>query len=293
VQATHGVRRLRMLSLAMALTIGVTACSASTDQAQPATNAPSSTLRGTTTELATTTSTAASPSTVSTTTPTPTTTTTTTTATTTAAPAATTTEPAEIPERSIAVPAAAAPSIDGIIKSGEWDSAAAVTMSNGDTAYWQHSDETLYVALDGDDIGAVNLVLATGEELWILHSSAALGSSLFVPGDETWEQVHGYSWCCRSAYDDTARLGLLEDEGWQANIGFTGDIGVVEYQVAIPWGFARAAIVYHAEDRDSAYWPDDLGSADAEHITSNMWMDPELDPGSWMMLIPEQESGSD
>ena len=175
---------------------------------------------------------------------------------------------------------------------GEWEKAATVTMSNGDSAYWQFTDSTLYVAIDADHIGAVNLVLATASELWILHSSAALGSQLFTPGNGAWEQVHGYTWCCRSPTNDSARSALLEEEGWQANIGFTGDVGVVEYQVALPWGYAQAALVYHTEDRDSAYWPDDLRSEDAEHIVSNRWNDPDLDPGSWTMLVPEREPGS-
>jgi hypothetical protein len=165
-------------------------------------------------------------------------------------------------------------------------------MSNGDSVHWQHADAILYVALDGDDIGAVNLVLASPTELWILHSSAALGSQRFAPGSGVWEQVHGYSWCCRSAGNDSAREALFADEGWQANIGFTGDVGVVEFQVAIPWGFAQAALIYHTEDSDPAFWPADLEGQDAEHITANMWTDEELDPGSWIMLVPEQESGS-
>ena len=144
---------------------------------------------------------------------------------------------------------------------------------------------TLYVALDGKEVGAVNLVIATVDELWILHSSAALGSSLYLPGESAWEQSHGYTWCCRSAHDDTARLGLLAEEGWQANIGYTGNVGVVEYQVAIPWGYATAALAYHTETV-SAYWPTDIPPDAATHITANQWTDPAFDPGQWWMLVP-------
>lgn len=242
----------------------------------------------TTTTLTATTAPTAPPTTsISTTTTRPEpTTTTTTTSTTTTTLAASTTAPSSIPDRSIVVPQAEPASIDGVISPGEWDQAAPVTLSNGDIAYWQHEGATLYVALDGSELGAVNLVIATDEELWVLHSSAALGSLLFVPGDSAWQQSHGYTWCCRSANDDTARLELLENEGWQANIGYTGDVGVVEYHVEIPWEFAAVALIYHTEDRDPVYWPTDLEPEAVDQITNNRWSDPALDPHEWWMIVP-------
>ena len=62
-------------------------------------------------------------------------------------------------------------------------------------------------------MGAVNLVISTVDETWILHSSAAPGSGLYVH-DEIWELSHGFDWCCRSATDDSGRLQLLDEEGW-------------------------------------------------------------------------------
>lgn len=269
MQETRTIRRCRVLSLTLVVLV-LAACSEADDGVVSTTAAAP----------ATTTTTVVTSSTTS-----PTTTATTTTTTTTA-PAPTTTEPAVISERSVTVPAAAAPVIDGVINPGEWDGATTVAMSNDDTVYWQHTDASLYVAIDGEKLGAVNLVLATADDLWVLHSSAALGSLLHAPGDGAWEQVHGYTWCCRSATDDTARNRLFDDEGWQANIGYTGDVGVVEYQVALPWGFATAALVYHTEDGDSAYWPTDLEAGAVEQITTNMWTDPALDTTAWWMLVP-------
>lgn len=264
------------LFLTMVFGVSLVAGCSSEATTTTATSPPSTTTAAPVAET-TTTSTTLAPTTTS-----PPTTTTTTTTT----PPPTTTQPDEIPERSLLVPPGPAPTIDGVIADGEWTDATTASLSNGDQAYWQRDEATLYVALDGTELGAVNLVIATPGELWILHSSAALGSSLYVPGESAWEQSHGYSWCCRSATDDTARLGLFDDEGWQANIGFTGDVGVVEYQVAIPWGYSMAAIVYHTEDRDSAYWPADLSTDAAAHITENRWTDPTLDPADWWMLVP-------
>ncbi|MEN8113268.1 MAG: hypothetical protein ABFS21_02675, partial [Actinomycetota bacterium] len=230
----------------------------------------------------------------STTAPTTTVATTTTEAAATTTEASTTSEPTTttamaLPEpndRTVLMPAGEAPAIDGIIEVGEWDNAATVTMSNDDLLHWMRSDGTLYVALDSGDVGAVNVVIARAGELWILHSSAALGSSLWVTSDSGWEQSHGYSWCCRSSTDDAARLGLLENEGWQANIGFTGDDGVVEYQIEIPWAGAHVAVVLHTEDNDPAYWPTDLPDEARDVITENRWSDPTLDVEDWWLILP-------
>jgi len=129
--------------------------------------------------------------------------------------------------RTLPVPESVAPAIDGAIGDGEWDKATVTTMTDGSSLLWMRHGRTLYVAVDGSTIGAVNLTLAIDDDIWILHSSAALGSARYQRGGPDWTLAHGFSWCCRNATDSTARLALLEQEGWQANIGFTGDEGVV------------------------------------------------------------------
>jgi len=164
------------------------------------------------------------------------------------------------PGRIIEVPSGEAPTINGILATGEWDGATSTLMTDGSPLQWMFTGETLYVPVDGGAVGAVNLAIATGDEIWILHSSAALGSALYVQEGSAWTLSHGFSWCCRSATDDTDRRNLMDEEGWQANIGFTGDVGVVEYQVALPWIEGHAAVSYQTETGDPSYWPTDLTS---------------------------------
>ena len=153
------------------------------------------------------------------------------------------------------------------MEGGEWDGAASTAMTDGSQLHWMHSGETLYVALEGGDLGAVNLAIETGGEVWVLHSSAALGSALYTREQSSWSLTHEFSWCCRSTTDDTGRRALLDEEGWQANIGFAGDIGVVEYEVVLPWVGSSVAVSYQTESGDPAYWPTDLsGSAEAALI---------------------------
>lgn len=220
--------------------VAVAACS----EAEPQESSmPSSTTLGTTTMPAPASTTAP----VTTSPPTTPTTTTTTTA-------------AAADPEVIMIPAVRTPTIDGVLEPSEWEGAVTFPMSDGAAVGLMHHDETLYVAVEGDDIGAVNVVMATDDEIWILHSSAALGSALYEPGSGEWELTHGFNWCCRDRTDESRRQALLEEEGWQANIGFTGDPGIVEYQIAIPWDGVSIAISSIRDEDDTGFWPADLSA---------------------------------
>jgi hypothetical protein len=200
-----------------------------------------------------------------------------------------TTTTAAPPGRILEVPSGEAPMIDGIIGTGEWDSATSTIMTDGSPVHWMFTDETLYVALDGGAVGAVNLAIATGDEIWILHSSAALGSALYVHEGSTWTLSHAFNWCCRSTTDDTDRRNLLDEESWQANIGFTGDVGVVEYEVAVPWVGGLVAVSYQTEASDPAYWPADL-SGEAEADLIGPWPEAEeFNLDEWYLLEATNE----
>ncbi|MEA3511047.1 MAG: hypothetical protein U9R51_06380 [Actinomycetota bacterium] len=145
-------------------------------------------------------------------------------------------------------------------------------MSDDSVLHWMHNGSVLYMALDGGAVGAVNLVISTGDETWVLHSSAALGSALYLPSGGTWELSHGFDWCCRSNTDDSGRLLLLEEEGWKANIGFTGDEGIVEYEVTLPWDGALVAVSYLTNAGTPAFWPADLSPGAREQLVGP-WSD--------------------
>ncbi|MEN8113668.1 MAG: hypothetical protein ABFS21_04720 [Actinomycetota bacterium] len=203
---------------------------------------------------------------------------------TTAAPTTSTTA-APAPARSLAVPAHAPPAIDGILDAGEWDGSATVTMTDGSALHWMHDQDVLFVALESDAVGAVNLVLATEDEVWILHSSAALGSALYLRGPEVWELSHGFAWCCRSATDDSPRMQLLEEEGWQANIGFSGDDGIVEYEVTLPWDGALVAVSYLTDAETSAFWPADLSSGARDQLVGPPPPERDYNLDEWFTLV--------
>ncbi|MEA2023751.1 MAG: hypothetical protein U9N79_05590 [Actinomycetota bacterium] len=205
--------------------------------------------------------------------------------TTTAAPSPSTTLASDT-ERTLEVPTHAAPVIDGILDAGEWDGSTTLRMSDNSLLRWMHADTTLYVSLESDAVGAVNLVIALANETWVLHSSAALGSARYLPGDGIWDLSHGFDWCCRSATDDAARLRLLDDEGWQANIGFTGDDGIVEYQVTLPWNGAAVAVSYLTDSETSAFWPADLSSEARKQLVGSPPPERTFNLDEWYTLVP-------
>jgi len=199
--------------------------------------------------------TTAVPETTTTTTAAPPTTTTTTT--TTAPPTTTTTKP-PAEEIVVAVPSAPPPTIDGTVEETEWAGAASATMSDGTTVLLMRDDDVLHAAIVGNEVGGVNVIIATADQVSILHSSAALGSAAYEANGSTWDLVHGFDWCCRDAADAAASDELFAAEGWKANIGYAGDRGVVEYRIAIPWREARFAVSSIRDDADKGFWPAEL-----------------------------------
>jgi hypothetical protein len=186
----------------------------------------------------------------------------------------------------VVVPQGEAPAIDGVIEPEEWAEAAAVEMSDGATAYFLDNDETLYVGVAGRTRRAVNVVIASGANVSILHSSAALGSALYARSGSAWELVHGFDWCCRRLADESEREALFADEGWYANIGYTGDPGVVEYAIAIPWQDASLAISSVRSESYQGFWPANMSSEAQDQLVGVPPQEREYNLDEWGTITP-------
>jgi hypothetical protein len=190
------------------------------------------------------------------------------TSTTTQPPATATTIPATTTTMSTSGPnllapevtGAAAPVIDGTIGDDEWTGATAVTMDDGMQLRFLQSGGYVYVGIAAAEIGAANLLVAAGDVVRVLHSSAALGSARYEPDFGVWALTKDFDWCCRDVADVESRADLLAREGWQANIGYAGTSGHVEYQVLIEDG-SPVALSYVLRDGTVAVWPADLDEA--------------------------------
>ena len=186
----------------------------------------------------------------------------------------------------LAAPRAEPPIIDGVMEAEEWSAAAAVLMSDGATAHFMYRDEILYLGVTGETIGAVNVVIAGDDQVSILHSSAALGSAEYARSGSVWELVHGFDWCCRRGSDPSAREALFDEEGWDANIGYDGDPGVVEYAVAVPWHNAPLAISSIRDDGERGFWPADLPAESQDQLVGVPPQEREYDTQDWGRIAP-------
>ena len=252
-------------ALLLALAFLVAACGSS-DSPSASTAPPTTVASSTSAPPTTPATTSAPPSTTSTTT--------------TSAPTTTIAEVAPV----VTVPRAEPPTIDGVIAPEEWTEAAAFGMSDGATVYFLHNDETLYVGVAGHTRRAVNVVIASADSVSILHSSAALGSALYARSGSAWELVHGFTWCCRRLADESEREALFADEAWYANIGDTGDPGVVEYAIAIPWQDVSLAISSVRSETYRGFWPAGLSREAQDQLVGVPPQDREYNIEEWGTL---------
>jgi hypothetical protein len=164
------------------------------------------------------------------------------------------------------IPTVAPPVIDGVLSPEEWDSALHTIMSDGSELYWIHADGFLYLGIQSSAIGAANLVILSEEQVWVLHSSAALGSAIYELQGDDWRLIQNFSWCCRSTINFEERDALFQTESWFASIGYLGEDGQVEYQVTAENNRIKLAVSYVFADGSVSYWPDSLNESSAQQL---------------------------
>lgn len=142
------------------------------------------------------------------------------------------------------------PAIDGTHSSGEWDDALIETFADGSQLLLMHADGDLYLGLRANEPGmiAANVFIRRGDEISILHASAALGTAIYQLGEDNWQQTQDFTWQCRStslsAAAQAERDAFLLQDGWVAANGRMGTPNELEYQIKIPAGDFRLAAVY-------------------------------------------------
>ncbi len=170
------------------------------------------------------------------------------------------------PLAALAVPIGEPPVIDGVLSPDEWANAAHTVMSDGSDLYWLFANDLLYLAVKSPDLGAVNLTILNGDQVRILHSSAALGSAIYQKEADRWQLTQDFSWCCRSTTNFGEMEQLFENEGWLASIGFLGIHGEVEFQVALPAGEIRVAVTNMFADSSISFWPVEMSQPAVDQL---------------------------
>jgi hypothetical protein len=142
-------------------------------------------------------------------------------------------------------------------------------MSDGSGLYLKYSTESLFLAIDADKAGIVNVGILRNGELQILHSSAALGSAVYQWADPGWEMVKNFEWCCRVSAPESQLEGLLAEEGWLSHNQYYGDTTQTEYQILVPSESLQLAVTFLYRDQSGrAWWPLDLEQEDLLQFSS-------------------------
>ncbi len=177
------------------------------------------------------------------------------------------------------------PILDGKLAPGEWDGALRQEFTDGGELLLMHSDGYLYLGIHANfDMpgGAVaSVCLARGDQVFILHSSASLGTAIFQRDDSSpangtqWQATQTFEWALNkvigySAQEEQQRQQFLQENHWLANLGTMSSSEEFEYQIALPDEPFSIAAAYllppRASKLQAAWWPASLAD-DCHKIT--------------------------
>ncbi|MCJ7622410.1 MAG: formylglycine-generating enzyme family protein, partial [Anaerolineaceae bacterium] len=156
----------------------------------------------------------------------------------------------EIVLDSIIVPPGNPPIIDGTMSFGEWDNATVESFTDGSELFLIHADGYLYLGIQAEtaDMIGGNIFINRGDEIVILHSSAALGTAIYQKAEDSWQQIQDFNWRCRetdrSDAAQTAHDAFLQQEGWLAANSRMGNPNELEYQIEMPEKNIRLAVIF-------------------------------------------------
>jgi hypothetical protein len=179
-----------------------------------------------------------------------------------------------IADLTTSVPVGIPVALDGLFSRGEWDQGLRQEFTDGGELALMQGGPYLYLGVheNFDGLTVTSVFLEFGDEISVLHSSGSLGAAMFKRGDDGWQLTQPFAWemygvTSRSAGDEKKRQDFLAAKGWLANLGSMTKTEEIEYQIAIPDGPFRIAVVYLRPPNlsRSAWWPADL-SDDCRNI---------------------------
>ena len=162
-----------------------------------------------------------------------------------------------------------APIIDGILSSDEWQNAEIAALSDGSELLMMQDDDYLYLGIRSvtEEMIGANVFVAEGEQVRILHTSAALGTAVYQQNTSTWQQTQDFDWQCRNTGNSAAaqaeRAAYLQENGWLAANSRMGTPNELEYQIKLPEVSYRIAVsVFRSSTPDErVVWPPALNDA--------------------------------
>jgi hypothetical protein len=205
-------------------------------------------------------------------------------------------QPTEIPESKnleITVPGGNEATIDGVLSPEEWDPAYQAELVGGGDLLLMHKDGYLYLGVRAKPEPVTSICIDQGDQVSILHSSAALGTATYQQGDEGWKKIRDFEWCCRETVDSPQaqenRSDQLQQENWLASNGRMGAAEEVEFKIGMPDGLLRLGVTsIGAPDYEGiAWWPLDMADdcRNLSVIQGSLPDQAQFSVDNWMTLI--------
>ncbi|MBU0596452.1 hypothetical protein KJ567_07200 [Candidatus Bipolaricaulota bacterium] len=197
----------------------------------------------------------------------------------------------------VQVPCGTEPVLDGTIATDEWADAMTVELSPESMLFLKHSAGHLFLAIRAATMGVPSPLIVRGEEVHVLHASAALGTAIYAEQDGTWRLTQTFEWRCRTRGFAAAAIAererFLAEEGWLGTIGYLGAPTEFEYMILLDEEPVRMLVLFmEATDPIQLLsWPipaDEAGDY-LEIITGPVPDEVAFDLDQWAVLIPAPE----
>lgn len=184
------------------------------------------------------------------------------------------------------------PVIDGILQPGEWEQAERFNFEDESELFLLKKDGYLYLAVRAgiDEMIAGNVFLQNGNQIFIMHTSAALGTAVYQEDGDTWIKIQDFEWCCRSKIDsETARADretFFDREGWQGINSFNGNENELEYKIRLTGSETYLAVNFLSADTPGLklVWPIGIVDGPAQPVDGGFPELMDFSPMDWFDL---------
>jgi len=184
------------------------------------------------------------------------------------------------------------PVIDGVLQPGEWDQADLYYFEDGSELYLLHSGNHLYLAIRAGFVEMIagNVFLHNEDQIFIMHTSAALGTAIYQENVDTWTKVKDFEWCCRSKLDsDTSRAdreSFFVQEDWIGINSFIGNQNELEFKIRLTGSEEYLAVNFIRADHieDKYVWPVGISDGPAQPTIGGFPDTLDFSPENWLNL---------
>lgn len=194
--------------------------------------------------------------------------------------------------RALSIPQGQPAVIDGTLDPGEWDSARVETFADGSKLFLMYDRGFLYLGIRGSTPEMIvgNVFLHQGDEIQIMHTSAALGTAHYTRDAKSWQQTQAFDWRCRRTDQGDAaqaeRDAFLQDEGWVSINSRMGVPNELEYKIKVSGRSLRLAanLLRSSAPNDKVPWPGGLDDDCVRPTPGGLPAEMSFSPDRWAAI---------